>query len=107
MTTFDDRQRSEESKFQHDQELRFRVRNRRNKLFGLWVAREHLRLPEAEQSDYAKAVVMADFEQPGDEDVIRKVRADLLSKGINLSEHVLHRHLTELEAMAKTQIMAE
>jgi hypothetical protein len=107
MTTFDDRQRSEEKKFEHDQELQFRVRNRRNKLFGLWVAREHLRLAEPEQAEYAKAVVMADFEQPGDADVIRKVREDLLANGADVSEHILERHLKELELMAKQQIMSE
>jgi hypothetical protein len=107
MTTFDERQRGEEKKFQHDQELMFRARNRRNKLFGLWVATEHLKLPEAEQADYAKAVVMADFEKPGDDDVIAKVKGDLDAKGITISTHILEKHLKELEALAREQIMAE
>jgi hypothetical protein len=103
----DDRQRAEETKFQHDQELQFRARNRRNKLFGLWIAREHLRLPEAEQAEYALSVVMADFEHPGDEDVIAKVRSDLLEKGIDLSAHILERHLLEFEHLARRQVMSE
>lgn len=107
MTTFDDRQKGEEKRFQHDQELMFRVRNRRNKLFGLWVAQEHLKLPDAEQADYAKAVVMSDFEKPGDDDVIAKVKADLDAKGVALSAHILERHLRELETLAKQQVMAE
>lgn len=107
MTTFDDRQRSEENRFKHDQELMFRVRNRRNKLFGLWVAQEHLKLPEAEQADYAKAVVMADFEKPGDQDVLEKVKADLDAKGVALSLHILEKHLREMEGLAKQQVMAE
>ena len=107
MTTFDDRERYEETRFQHDQELRFRVRNRRNKLFGLWVAREQLKLAEAEQSDYAQSVVIADFEQPGDEDVIRKVQADLAGKGISITDHILERRLHEMEAMARAQVLAE
>jgi hypothetical protein len=107
MTTFDDRQRSEERKFEHDQEFQFRVRNRRNKLFGLWLARAHLGMPEAEQAEYAKAVVMADFEKPGDADVIAKVQVDLKAKGVDVSDHILERHLKEMEVMAKQQVMSE
>jgi hypothetical protein len=107
MTTFDERQRTEERKFQLDQEITFKIRNRRNKLFGLWVAQEHLKLSEAEQADYAKAVVMADFERPGDGDVIDKVKADLDAKGIGLTAHILEKHLRELEAIARDQVMKE
>jgi hypothetical protein len=107
MTTFDDRERSEEARYQHDQELRFRVRNRRNKLFGLWLAREHLKLAEAEQSDYAQSVVIADFEQPGDQDVLRKVQGDLAAKGVSITDHILERRLHEMEATARAQVLAE
>ena len=66
MTTFDERERGEETKFKHSLELDFKIRNRRNKLFGLWVAQTKLGLPGDEAAAYAKDVVMADFELPGD-----------------------------------------
>jgi hypothetical protein len=107
MTTFDERERVAETRFQHDEELRFRVRNRRNKLFGLWVAREQLKLPETEQSEYAQSVVLSDFEQPGDADVIRKVQGDLTGKGVTISDHMLERRLHEFETTARTQVQSE
>jgi hypothetical protein len=107
MTTFDERERIEETRFQRDEETRFRVRNRRNKLFGLWVAREQLKLPETEQSEYAQSVVLADFEQPGDADVIRKVQGDLTAKSISISDHMLERRLHEFEATARAQVVSE
>ena len=67
MTMFKDRERGEETKYKHDLELGFKIRNRRNKLFGLWVAQEHLGLAGDAAAAYAKDVVMADFELPGDE----------------------------------------
>ena len=70
MTTFDDRERGEETKFKHDLELGFKIRNRRNKLFGLWIAQTYLGLAGEAATHYAKDVVMADFELPGDEDMI-------------------------------------
>lgn len=76
MTTFDDRKDAFENKFAHDEELRFRATARRNKLLGLWAA-EKLGKAGAEAESYAQAVVMADFDEPGDEDVFRKVRGDL------------------------------
>ena len=81
MTTFDDRERGEETKFKHDLELGFKIRNRRNKLFGLWVAQTYLGLSGDEACRYAKDVVMADFELPGDDDMIGKVKADLAKAG--------------------------
>src|SRR3954451_5491450 len=74
MSTFDDRERGEETKYKHDLELGFKIRNRRNKLFGLWVAQTHLGLSSEEAVGYAKDVVMADFELPGDEDMLGKVK---------------------------------
>ena len=75
MTTFDDRERAFENKFALDEELRFKATARRNKLLGLWAA-ERLGRSGAEADAYAKSVVMADFEEAGEEDVLRKVRAD-------------------------------
>jgi hypothetical protein len=107
MTTFEDRERGEESKFKHDLELGFKVRNRRNKMFGLWIAQTHLGLSGDAATAYAKEVVMADFEEPGDADMMRKVRADLDKAGQSVSDHLLEKHLKELEAVARKQVMSE
>ena len=79
MTTFDDRERHEETRFKHDQELAFKARNRGNRIFGMWVA-EQLGLSGEAATNYAKDVVLADFEMPGDDDVLTKVKADLAAK---------------------------
>ena len=76
MTSFDEREDGFERKFAHDEELRFKATARRNKLFGLWAA-EQLGKTGAEAEAYAKSVVLADFEEAGDADVLRKVQADL------------------------------
>lgn len=107
MTTFEERERSEESKFKHEQELGFKIRNRRNKLFGLWVAQTHLGLAGEAATAYAKDVVMADFELPGDQDMLGKVRADLQQAGKDVSLHLLEKHLRQCEAEARKQVMAE
>lgn len=107
MSTFDERGRAEESKFKHDEEFKFRVRNRRNKLFGLWLAKEHLGLSGEAADAYAKDVVMADFDLPGDEDIFTKVKADLSRAGKDVSDHLLKKHLEEQENAAKDQILKE
>jgi hypothetical protein len=107
MTTFDDRERGEEAKFQHDQELAFKVRNRRNKLFGLWIAQDHLGLSGEAASSYAKDVVMSDFEAPGDSDMMGKIRADLAKAGRQVSDHMLQKRLAEFQAQARQQVMSE
>ena len=106
MTTFDDRERHEETRFKHDQELLFKARNRGNKLFGLWIA-ERLGLSGEAAASYAKDVVMADFEMPGDDDIFTKVKDDLAAKSIDISDHVLHKHLQECRQLAAQQIKAE
>ena len=85
MGTFDEREKGFEAKFAHDADLEFRVTARRNKLLGLWAA-ERLGLTDAESEAYAKAVVQADFEETGDEDVIRKLIGDLLKGGVETSD---------------------
>ncbi|WP_210485338.1 DUF1476 domain-containing protein [Microvirga antarctica] len=80
MAGFDERKNAFENKFAHDEELRFKATARRNKLFGLWVA-EQLGKTGAEADAYAKSVVLADFEEAGDADVLRKVQADLTAAG--------------------------
>lgn len=106
MTTFDEREQAFERKFAHDESLRFKATARRNKLFGLWAA-EKLGLSGQEAADYAKTVVKADFEEPGDEDVLRKVRGDFTAKGVDQSEHQLERTLSEKMEEAVRQIEAE
>jgi hypothetical protein len=106
MTTFDDRERQEETRFKHEQELAFKARNRGNRLFGLWVA-ERLGLSGEAAQNYAKDVVVADFESPGDEDIFTKVSADLQAKSIELSDHLLRKHLQEFRTIAAEQIRSE
>ena len=106
MTSFNDREQAFENKYAHDQELQFRVMARRNKLLGLWAA-EKLGLTAAEADSYAKAVVQADFEEAGDEDVIRKVFADLTARDSSVTEHEVRRALDDKALEARRQIMAE
>ncbi|WP_018148228.1 DUF1476 domain-containing protein [Henriciella marina] len=106
MSTFDDRERAEEAKYAHDSALNFKVMNRRNKLLGLWAA-DLMNLSGSEADAYAKTVVMADLEEPGDEDVFRKVRGDFDAKGVDRSDARIREHMAELLAIAREQIMKE
>ncbi|MCE3248112.1 MAG: hypothetical protein K0R41_1937 [Geminicoccaceae bacterium] len=106
MTTFDDRERHEETRFKHDQELAFKARNRGNRIFGMWIA-EQLGLSGDAATNYAKDVVLVDFEMPGDDDVLTKVKADLAAKSIEVSDHVLKKRLLESREVAAQQIKAE
>ena len=103
MTTFDRRKEGFESKFAHDEELRFKATARRNRLLGLWAA-EKLGLQGEEAEAYARSVVNADFAEPGDEDVFRKVRADFDAKKVEQSDHQIRRTMDELMAKAVDQI---
>lgn len=103
MTTFDDRENAFESKFAHDEELRFRCEARRNKLLGLWAAELMGKSGDA-AADYAKEVVSADFEEAGDEDVFRKVAGDL---GDRADAATIRAKMAELMAEAKRQVMNE
>lgn len=107
MTTFQDREKAFEDKYKHDQDLQFKVEVRRNKLLGLWIADEFLGRSGAEAEAYAKEVVAADFEEPGDADLLRKIFGDLEKQGIELSEHRLRKKMDELNDQAKQQIMTE
>jgi hypothetical protein len=106
MTTFDKRKDAFENKFAHDEALRFKAEARRNKLLGLWAAELLGKTGEAADA-YAKSVVAADFEQAGDEDVFRKVRADFDTAGIAQSDHQLRRTMEELMATAMEQVAKE
>ncbi|MFO1242705.1 MAG: DUF1476 domain-containing protein [Rickettsiales bacterium] len=106
MTTFDDRDRAFENKFAHDQELQFKVLARRNKLLGLWAAAQLGKSGE-DATAYAKEVVLADFEEAGDGDVLRKVLGDLGKAGIKMSDVELRAKMDSLLDEAKKQVMAE
>lgn len=103
MSSFDDREKGFEAKYRHDQETRFKVTARRNKLLGLWAA-EQLGLSGAEAEAYAKTVVAADFEKPGDDDVLHKVMADLSAKGVQVSDNALRKRLADFTHIAREQI---
>ena len=103
MTDFSDRQKGFESKFALDEELRFKATARRNKLLGLWAAEKLGKTGDAAES-YAKEVVAADFEEAGDGDVLRKVKADLEAGGVDQSEHQIRRTMDELMAQAIEQV---
>ena len=105
MTTFDKRQEGFEKKFAMDEELQFKAAARRNKLLGQWAA-EKLGLSGDEADAYAKSVVMADFQEAGDDDVFRKVRADFDAKSVDQSDHQIRRTMDELMAQAIEQIKA-
>lgn len=106
MTTFDQRKDGFEKKFAHDEELQFKATARRNKLLGQWAA-EKLGLSGDAAAAYAKEVVAADFEEAGDDDVVRKVLADFKAKGIDQSEHQVRRTMDELMAEAIAQVKAQ
>lgn len=104
MTQFDDRERAFETKFARDEEMQFRILARRNRLLGHWAARL-MGLSEVETEAYAKDVVRADFEEAGDEDVIRKVLGDLTSAGIETSDAEIRQTLEHKTAEAKRQLI--
>jgi hypothetical protein len=106
MTTFDKRKDGFESKFAHDADLKFKAEARRNKLLGQWAAGLLGKTGEA-ANDYAKSVVAADFEEAGDEDVFRKVRADFDAQGVAQSDHQIRRTMEELMARAVEEISKE
>lgn len=106
MSTFDKREKAYESKFAHDEELKFKSTARRNKLLGLWAA-EKLGLSGDDADHYAKGVVLADLEEPGEEDVFRKIRKDFDDKNIDQSDHQIRRNMEELMDEAVAQVEAD
>lgn len=106
MPTFDEREKSFEAKFKHDAELRFKATARRNKLLGLWAA-GLMGMSGAEAEAYAKEVVAADFEKPGDDDVVQKVMGDLKAKSIERDEHQIRKQMEALMPVARDEIMKE
>lgn len=106
MTDFKDRERAEEAMFAHDEEMQFRIHARRNRLLGHWAA-ERMGLSAAETEAYAKAVVQADFEEAGDEDVIRKLLGDLTSAGVDADEAQIRTALEAKMVEARRALMGE
>jgi hypothetical protein len=104
MTQFDDRERAFESKFAHDEEMKFRIAARRNRLLGAWAARQ-MGLSEVEAESYAKDVVRSDFEEAGEHDVVRKVLGDLTSAGVDCDEQKVRDALRNKEVEARRQII--
>lgn len=106
MTSFDDREKAFETKYANDQELAFRITARRNRLLGEWAA-SLMGLTAEETDAYAKAVVQADFEEAGDDDVIRKVLGDLISAGVETDDQKVRAALSDRAAEARRQFMQE
>ena len=102
--SFDDRRKGFESKWAHDEEMQFKIMARRNKLLGLWAAGE-MGLAGEKADAYAKAVIAADFEEPGDEDVFRKVRGDL--DAAKYSDHAIRHKMADLLELAAEQVQHE
>ncbi|KGJ09328.1 DUF1476 domain-containing protein [Paracoccus sphaerophysae] len=103
MTTFDDRERSYEAKFAHDAELRFKAEARRNRLLGEWAA-GLLGKTGDDARTYALTVVTSDFEEPGEDDVFRKLADDLSGKA---DEATIRAKMAELRAEARRQVAEE
>ena len=104
MTDFRDRERAEEAKFALDEETLFRITARRNRLLGEWAA-ARMNLSEAETEAYRKAVVQADFEEAGDEDVIRKLLGDMTAAGVDIDDATVRAALDEKMVEARRQLM--
>jgi hypothetical protein len=104
MTTFDDRERAFEAKFARDEDMQFRIIARRNRLLGQWAAAQMQLTPE-ETDAYAKAVVQADFEEAGDEDVVRKLLGDLTAAGVDVDDATVRKALADQTVEARRQLI--
>jgi hypothetical protein len=104
---FEKREKGFEAKWAHDEELRFKVYARRNKLLGLWAADEMGMTKAGEAAAYAKEVVAVDFEKAGEDDVFAKLRRDFDAKGTTLSDHAIRRKMDEFLETAKSEIEHE
>ena len=100
MSSFDEREKSFEKKFAHDQELQFKVSARKNKYLGEWASKI-LGHKDDKEKEYIKSVIKADFEEAGDEDVFRKLKEDL--KDHNISDEEIRKKMDELNEKAKSE----
>ena len=103
MKGFDKRKKDAEARYQRDQELAFKANARRNKLLGLWAA-EPMGISGDDADAYAKEVVVADFDRPGDDDVLEKVLKDLTDKGIDVTGHTVRKEMDRLMEVAREQV---
>ncbi len=106
MTTFEGRKKAQEAKYTHDEEFRFKVNARRNKLLGLWAA-ERFGLAASEAQAYALEVVKSDFDRPGDSGVVEKVLGDFAAHKIEMDEHRLRKQMKSLLEVANEQMASE
>ncbi|MDP9162685.1 MAG: DUF1476 domain-containing protein [Pseudomonadota bacterium] len=104
MTTFDDREKGFETKFARDEEMAFRIVARRNRLLGEWAARL-MGLTEVEGEAYSKEIIRAEFEEAGDEDVIRKLLGDLTAAGVEIDEAKIREAMAHKEVDARRQLL--
>ena len=100
MTQFDERERAFENMYARDQELQFKIVARRNRLLGMWAAKK-MGLTEAEADAYARDVIRADFEEAGDDDVIRKLLGDLTAAGVDIDEDLIRQTLAHKAVEAR------
>ena len=106
MSGFKKRKQDAENRFKHDQELEFKAGARRNKLLGHWAA-EKMGISGQAAEDYAKEVVVSDFDRPGDEDVLEKVLKDLTDKGLDISSSKLRKEMDRFMDVAREQVKSE
>ena len=106
MSGFKKRKQDAENRFKHDQELEFKANARRNKLLGLWAA-EQMGISGEAADDYAKEVVISNFDRPGDEDVLEKVLKDFTDKGLDISASRLRKEMDGLMETARAQVRSE
>ena len=100
MSSFDDREKSFEKKFVHDEEMQFKVNAKKNKYLGEWVA-EKLGKKDQNKEIYVQEVIKSDFAEPGDEDVFRKIKDDLAKAGFNNIDDEIRNKMNELMDRAK------
>ena len=105
MSTFDKREEGLEGRFAHDEELKFKATARRDRALGAYIA-ELLGKTGDEATAYADSLIKANLAEPGDEDLFRKVRADLDEAGVDLSDHLLRKKAEELMVQAVADIDA-
>ena len=101
--SFNDRGQDFESRYVHDQELRFRIEARRNKLLGLWAA-EKLGMTGDEANNYVQEIINVAFQTPGDDGIFQKIRADFDGAKVEQSDHQIHRHMSEFLVEAERQV---
>ena len=102
MSTFDERQKSFEKKFAHDEELQFKISARRNKYISQWVS-SILGYDEEKEKEYTQSVIKADFQEAGDQDVFRKIKEDL--KNHNMPDEDIRNKMNELNEKAKAEFI--